>query len=102
MKVNGGRIGIIALLLLLATFTVARNRVYESNISLWEDTALKSPNKTRVYNNLGYSYELHGDREKAIAMYDKALRLNPANTFARRNLMRMQGETDTLLAPPPR
>ncbi len=50
------RIVAAALLLGLASLTVLRNQVYANEISLWEDTAQKSPHKARVHNNLGYAY----------------------------------------------
>jgi protein O-mannosyl-transferase len=81
---------ILALLALCAGFTVARNNVYRSNIALWEDTARKSPHKSRVFNNLGLSYELDGQTGKAVLMFDRALRLNPDNAIARRNLTRIR------------
>jgi hypothetical protein len=81
--------GVVALLSLLACFTVIRNGVYRTNITLWEDTALKSPHKSRVFNNLGLSYELDGQPPgRAVALFEKAVRLNPDNAIARKNLMR--------------
>ena len=82
--------GVAAFLVLSACFTVSRNNVYASNIALWEDTARKSPHKSRVFNNLGLSYELDGRAGQAMSMFDKAVRLNPKNRIALGNLERLR------------
>ena len=81
----------IVVLILLACATVVRNNAYSGNTALWEDTALKSPRKSRVFSNLGLSYELDGRIRSAAAMYEKAVRLNPDNEIARNNLSRVKG-----------
>jgi hypothetical protein len=73
--------------LLLAGSTLARNRVYESELLLWQDTVEKSPGKARVHNNLGYAYYLSGDLEEARKAYAKALQLNPQSVVSRNNLL---------------
>jgi hypothetical protein len=40
------------------SLTVLRNQVYATEIGLWQDTVLKSPDKARVHNNLGHAYLL--------------------------------------------
>ncbi len=70
----------------LGLFTAERNSVYRSEISLWEDTALKSPGKARVFNNLGYAYFLAGRTGEARKAYLEALRIDPAHELARNNL----------------
>jgi protein O-mannosyl-transferase len=86
-----GKSCIVAIFLILATFTIDRNRAYLSNVAMWEATARLSPGKSRVFNNLGLSYELDGKRDKALAMYEKAVRLDPANGIANNNLSRLKG-----------
>jgi hypothetical protein len=90
-----GKSCIVAIFLILAAFTINRNRAYISNVAMWEATARLSPGKSRVFNNLGLSYELDGKRDKALAMYEKAVRLDPANGIANSNLSRLKG----ILAP---
>ena len=89
--VRGGLMVAVCLaLFVLAGLTLARNRVYRSEIALWEDTATQSPGKARVHNNLGYAYELahrRGDAEKA---YLRALALDPGSELARANLSRLR------------
>lgn len=86
-----GKPGMVALFLVLAGFTVNRNRDYLSNVAMWEATARLSPAKSRVFNNLGLSYELEGERDRALRMYEKAVRLGPANKIANDNLNRLKG-----------
>jgi Flp pilus assembly protein TadD len=57
---------------------------------MWETTARLSPGKSRVFNNLGLSYELEGQRDKALVLYEKAVRLDPANGIANNNLNRLK------------
>jgi tetratricopeptide (TPR) repeat protein len=77
------------LLLALASLTVLRNQVYASEISLWEDTAKKSPHKARVHNNLGYAYQLALRKEEARREFNIALQLDPNLYKARYNLQRL-------------
>lgn len=72
--------------LLLAVGTIQRNSVYADELTLWEDTVAKSPNKARPHNNLGYIYLKRGDSEKAALEFNRALELNPAFTKASLNL----------------
>lgn len=79
------RTGWFAAAALLLVFTVLRNEVYRSETALWEETALRSPGKARVHNNLGYSYYRAGQPERAIPAYREALRIDPDFTLARGN-----------------
>jgi protein O-mannosyl-transferase len=85
-----GKSCVAALFLILAAFTINRNSAYQSNLAMWEATARLSPAKSRVFNNLGLSYELEGRRATALSMYEKAVRLDPANLIANNNLNRLR------------
>lgn len=80
------QVAVIMLILILGLFTAKRNFVYWSETALWEDTAIKSPMKARVYNNLGYAYALDGRIKDAKDAYVKALTLKPDYKIARNNL----------------
>lgn len=88
---------------LLLVFTVLRNEVYRSETAMWEETALRSPGKARVHNNLGYSYYRAGQPERAISAYREALGIDPDFALARGN--KALAEAEILLrstAYPPR
>lgn len=80
---------LLALLSLAGGFTVMRNQVYRSEITLWEDTVRKSPAKPRAWNNLGYAYFLAGRETEARAAYRAALLLQPDYPLSRANLARV-------------
>ncbi len=91
---NGTRTQAIAALLLLGltTLTVLRNQDYASEIRLWEDTVMKSPDKARVHNNLGYTYMLARRNDEARREFTTALQLDPRLYKARYNLFRLDGK----------
>ncbi len=69
----------------LLAVTASRNRDYASDVALWEATARLSPGKARVWNNLGWSYEVAGRVEEARRAYDRALAVDPHDWKARTN-----------------
>ena len=60
----------------LAGSSFQRNAVYHTFLSLWEDTASKNPQKSRIHNNLGNSYMLLGRYDEAVQEYKTAIALN--------------------------
>jgi tetratricopeptide (TPR) repeat protein len=67
-----------ALLLVAATLAAhARAEVWSSPLSLWQDTALKSPNKVRAHFHLAYAYQEQGKYEMALAEFQKTAELTP-------------------------
>jgi tetratricopeptide (TPR) repeat protein len=65
--------GVLALLAIVA---VRRERVWASDIALWEDAARHAPGKARVWFNLGAAY-LAADAERARPAFLRALELQP-------------------------
>ena len=65
------------IVIVLSWLTYQRNQVWQTPITLWEDTARKSPHKPRPYNHLGSAYYQAGLYDAALGQYTKALRLNP-------------------------
>lgn len=80
------RPSVVAVLVLFTGVTALRNRDYLNEIRLWEQTASVSPDKARVFNNLGFAYSAAGCLQQAEAAYREALRLNPEYAVARDNL----------------
>ena len=66
---------LVMAVLILSGAAYARNHVWRSGISLWEDAAIKSPNKARVHSNLGKFYEKKGRLEDAIREYQTTINL---------------------------
>lgn len=86
------RLFIIALLLICGLLTVQRNQDYRNEIALWEDTALKSPYKSRVHNNLGYAYLQAGREADAEREFIAALQIDPQLPEAQRNLRELENK----------
>ena len=74
--------------LLLLCFVLTQNRIqdFQSALSLWEDTARKSPNKALVHNNLATVYLELKQLEDAEQSLKTTLQLNPQHSQARTNL----------------
>ena len=70
--------------------TVNRSLDYRSEVSLWEDTATKSPNKALVHNNLATSYMAAKNFDKAEQELVLTLQLNPTQSDAHANLGHIQ------------
>jgi hypothetical protein len=70
-------VGAALIILTLSGATYARNRVWGSEIGLWEDVVKKSPRKARGYVNLGEAYMHAGLPDKAIESLMVALNLDP-------------------------
>jgi tetratricopeptide (TPR) repeat protein len=71
--------GVLAAVVIVFTgLTYARNIVWQSEVSLWEDVIKKGPEKARGYNGLGLAYQHMSQYDKAIVSFDKAIALDPA------------------------
>ena len=54
--------GVAAIVIAYGAGTVARNRVWRDDLSLWTDTVAKSPDSAYARNELGVELEEHGER----------------------------------------
>jgi Flp pilus assembly protein TadD len=88
------RLAAAALLLGFISLTIMRNQAYANEISLWEDTVRKSPDKARVHNNLGHAYLLAQRYGEARREFATALQLDPQLYQARYNLFRADDEME--------
>ncbi|MBI3605003.1 MAG: tetratricopeptide repeat protein [Nitrospirae bacterium] len=78
--------GIVVLAGVLILMTHERNKVWKTSVSLWSDVALKSPNRSRVINNLGKAYLEEEKWDQAKENFARSIRLDPKNQEALNNL----------------
>jgi tetratricopeptide (TPR) repeat protein len=67
----------LAVVLLAAFATHARAEVWGSPLSLWQDTAVKSPKKMRPHFQLAFAYQEQGRFDLAVAEFQKTADLEP-------------------------
>lgn len=77
-------------LICLAWFTLVRNMDYQSEVALWSRTSQQSPNKSRVWNNLGVACQQQANFECAEYAFLNAVRLDANNLTAANNLYFLQ------------
>ena len=81
--------GFLLLLLLVGALTVAtfrRNMVWADEVTLWEDVAAKSPDKSRPWNNLAYAYLKKHQPKKAIPALIRSIDISPGHPDAWNNI----------------
>lgn len=85
-----GRRGATGLLaagaMLLAAATLVRNEDYRSELALWARTSQQSPQKVRVWNNLGIACRDAGKSGCAAEAFARAMALDPADARPALNL----------------
>ena len=86
----------VVVVIVFAAMTIQRNTVFANNVTLWEDAARKSPNKTRTRFNLGAAYQNAHRPNDAIREYQRALQLKPDIHAAYSNMAAMQIDTGQL------
>jgi tetratricopeptide (TPR) repeat protein len=83
------KVVIVLLSIIVLIFTGAtyvRNRVWENEITLWQDVVKNNPKKERGHNNLGFAYFSQGNVIKAIEHFKIAIKLSPYYPEAHYNL----------------
>ena len=67
----------VATLLIMGMGTFKRNMAFATEETMWKDVILKDRKSVRGYNNLGIYYEQHGEWDKALAHYQRTIKLAP-------------------------
>lgn len=64
---------------------VAQRGLWREAIYRWERAAQIDPSYAAAHNNLAIAYEHEGELDKARAAYEKAIELEPNNSFIKQN-----------------
>jgi tetratricopeptide (TPR) repeat protein len=81
------RAGVIVLILIIcASVSIARNRDWKDNLTLWTKTVQSSPTSSVAHGSLGRAYQENGLLNKAIAEYETAIQINRRDHKAYYNL----------------
>lgn len=64
----------------------ARNRVWATELSLWQDVVSKSPNKARAVNQYAVQLQQAGRIGEAVENYRKVMELEPTNADVHYNM----------------
>jgi len=75
-----------------------RNKVWETEESLWKDVTLKSPKNGRGMMNYGLALMAKSDYTNAEIYFNKAAKLNPTYTYIYINLGILKNATDDKIA----
>ena len=91
----------VGVVLALGIGTWKRCHVYETNVTLWQDTVTRNPDVWMAHNNLGTALQSLGKVAEAIGHYEEALRLRPDYADAYSNLglaLSREGRTSEAIA----
>ena len=76
MRLSAGVVvGLVAIV--LGIRTAARNEVYRTPVTMWEDTARKNPNGFRTHTNLAQALIAVGRYEEAVRSSENAIQVDP-------------------------
>ncbi|SPQ00556.1 putative Tetratricopeptide TPR_1 repeat-containing protein [Candidatus Sulfobium mesophilum] len=73
------------IIIVLSGLTYLRNKVWSSEVSLWQDVVSKSPAKARPYNGLGLAYQNEGKLDEALGGFARAVEIDPSYAVAHNN-----------------
>jgi hypothetical protein len=78
--------GVAVIVVLLSVATFERNRIYDTEVSFWEDTAARNPSSARAANNLGMAYAIACRADEAAGEFKRSIRLDAADYRPQINL----------------
>ena len=67
----------VAVCVVLGSMTIARNRLYGSEIGIWQDTVKKRPGNARALENLAVVHVRRGETERAAELFRQAIEAVP-------------------------
>ena len=70
----------------LGVMSIAQNRVWQNELSLWTSAVKRAPNSSRAWSNLALALHADGELDSANVAYRRALTLNPGQARAWNNL----------------
>jgi len=82
---------IAAILVSLITASLARNKVYQTTLSLWKNITDTSPKKRRAHENYGQSLSTAGRLQEALEQFNTVLALTDDGSVPLRDLYREIG-----------
>jgi Flp pilus assembly protein TadD len=65
--------------------SVAQKGLWREAIYRWQRATELDPTYAAAFNNLGIAYEHEGELDKARVAYEKALKLEPNNSYIKQN-----------------
>jgi tetratricopeptide (TPR) repeat protein len=78
-----------AVLLVASLGTRARNQVWSSEETVWQDATRKDPNNWRAWTNYGRAFFVQADYQAALTNWLRAAALDPDNPLCHTNLARV-------------
>ncbi|WPD21122.1 MAG: tetratricopeptide repeat protein [Candidatus Electrothrix scaldis] len=85
-KKQAARTVLIVTFTLFSMWTYERNTVWQSGITLWQDSVEKSPSKPRPHESLAYYLEKEGRDYESLQHYLNVAKLTPDNPIAWNNV----------------
>lgn len=86
---HGQTVAAAAMVLIVIVFgfmAYSRNKVWQSELSLWSDAVMKSPNKARPHYNLGWALKMEKRIDEAEREFGRSLDINPNHSESLNNL----------------
>lgn len=90
----------VVIVILLMMRSIYRNIDWKNQDNLWVATAKTSPSDPKTHNNLGDVYGRHGDLNKAIEEFGRAIQINPRYAEAYHNIANIyyrKGDVNTAI-----
>jgi tetratricopeptide (TPR) repeat protein len=81
----------ISLFFSLSYITIKQTGIWENSFVLWNYAITKGFVSSTAYNNRGLSFDGVGQRDEALADFEKAIRLDPSNYVAYNNMGALYG-----------